>query len=299
MEKKVECGILNVLKPPGMTSFDVVAYLRGVFKTKKIGHTGTLDPAAVGVLPICVGNATRAIDFIINKNKSYRAELTLGTVTDTQDSYGNIIKEYEVKADKQKIYDTVMSFVGTYAQVPPMYSAVRVNGKKLYELARKGITVERNSRDVQIHSINVIDINNHKIIFDVTCSKGTYIRTLCSDIGERLGCGGHMSFLIRTRSGCFDIDSALTIEDIKDFSANGSLYDRLIKVDQAFSDFKDIVVTENEEKRLLNGVPINICSNDFKNGELVRVYNRLREFIALGEITTRQGCLFLKTRKLF
>jgi len=160
-------GILNVLKPPGMTSFDVVAYLRGILKIKKIGHTGTLDPGAAGVLPVCTGKATKAIEYLSDKDKVYRAELLLGVSTDTQDSYGEVIREQEVKASVEDIEKVIKSFEGDYSQLPPMYSAVKMNGKKLYELARSGIEVERTPRKVKIHFINILSIRGNRVVFDV------------------------------------------------------------------------------------------------------------------------------------
>jgi tRNA pseudouridine55 synthase len=201
-----------------MTSFDVVSYLRGVLKTKKIGHAGTLDPIAAGVLPIFVGKATKAIEFVMGEDKLYRAELTLGVGTDTQDSSGRVISKSKVEASDESIAEAVRSFTGVYSQLPPMFSALKVNGKKLYEMARKGIEVERRPREVEIHSIDIIEINRNKddvtVLFDVHCSKGTYIRTLCYDIGEKLGCGGHMSFLLRKRAGIFNIESSVVLEKI-------------------------------------------------------------------------------------
>jgi len=256
-------GILNVLKPPGMTSFDVVAYLRSLFKVKKVGHTGTLDPAAAGVLPVCIGSATKASEFIMGQSKLYRVELILGLGTDTQDLTGRITNLHGVDASFEQIRDIIKGFRGSYMQIPPMYSALKVDGKKLYDLARKGITVERKPREVEIFSIEILDMKRDsfkpevifcrkypsgyenglravsagfqyplvKVILDVECSKGTYIRTLCADIGERLGCGGCMSFLVRLKTGFFHISDSLTLEEIRDLHQNGRLMDNLVKVD--------------------------------------------------------------------
>jgi tRNA pseudouridine55 synthase len=210
-------GIINVLKPPGMTSFDVVAVLRGLTRIRRIGHAGTLDPLAAGVLPVCIGSATKAIEFLMDKDKRYIAELTLGLTTDTQDTTGTIISRKEPDAGDQEIAAAVSSFEGKYLQVPPMHSAVRVGGKRLYELAREGVEIERQQREVEIFSIKVLDINRSdgcRVLLDIHCSKGTYIRTLCADIGDALGCGGCMSFLLRKRAGPFDISDAFTLEDL-------------------------------------------------------------------------------------
>ena len=213
-------GIININKPAGMTSHDVVYRLRKLFGIKKIGHTGTLDPDATGVLPMCIGKATRTSDMLTATDKRYTAEVTLGAATDTQDSSGKVIKSADVKdfgITEAKILDTLNEFVGEISQTPPMYSAIKVNGKKLYELAREGKEVERKPRIVTVYSIEPLgfDLENNKFTIDVSCSKGTYIRTLCNDIGEKLGCFAHMSSLKRTASGRFTIDDSYTLEEVE------------------------------------------------------------------------------------
>ncbi|HHW32311.1 MAG TPA: tRNA pseudouridine(55) synthase TruB [Clostridiaceae bacterium] len=292
-------GIINVLKPPGMTSFDVVSYLRGLLKQRKIGHTGTLDPGAVGVLPICFGSATKAIDYIMNKNKIYRVELTLGTETDTQDSFGNVINTCEVKVSEQDIINVINSFKGKYLQVPPMYSAIKVNGKKLYELARKGVEIDRNPREVEIYKIEIIRQSKGRVLFDVSCSKGTYMRTLCSDIGKKLGCGAHMSFLVRMAVGNMHIYSALTLEDILYFYKTKQLDSKIIKIDSVLEEYKPVMLNSFEERKFSNGAAAKICGNFFKTGELVRVYSTDNKFIALGEIVNSQKGVFVKVKKFF
>lgn len=293
-------GILNVLKPPGMTSFDVVAFLRGVLKTKKIGHAGTLDPGAVGVLPVFINKATGAIEFSVEKDKIYRAELTLGISTDTQDSTGEMLERRDVNVSEKEIIEAVDSFTGVIDQIPPMYSAIKQDGVKLYDLARSGITVERKPRQVEIYSINVINISEgRKVLFDVACSKGTYIRTLCADIGDRLGCGGHMSFLIRLRSGMFDIRSAFTLEEIKHLADESKLEDILVSIEEIFKAMPRIDLGERETARFLNGVFIPVEKAYLKQKDLVRVYNGEGTFIALGEIITRENRLLLKSKKSF
>lgn len=301
-------GILNILKPAGMTSFDVVGFLRKAAGQKKIGHTGTLDPSAVGVLPICLGNATKAIEFMIDKDKVYRAELTLGTATDTQDSSGNVIFAKEVDADNDKIIKTIMEFAGEIQQLPPMYSAIKVGGRKLYELAREGEVIEREPRPITIFRIDVVRIwdedtdginKTKKVLFDVHCSKGTYIRTLCHDIGESLGCGGHMSFLVRTRAGKYDIDSALTLEEIKELAERKELNNALIPVESVFSDYETIVLNESDLFKYNNGVWLNNATlSAFKNS-LISVYSTNGDFIGIGEIFNNGQADYLRSKKFF
>jgi len=292
-------GILNILKPPGMTSFDVVAYLRGLLKQKKIGHTGTLDPGAVGVLPVCIGKATKTIEYLTDKDKAYRAELTLGIVTDTQDSYGEVLKVCEVGFTPDQIHSAIMSFVGSYSQIPPMYSAVKVEGRKLYELAREGITIKRKARNVSIYSIDIIEIKDNKAIFDVVCSKGTYIRTLCSDIGEKLGCGGHMSFLVRTRAGRFELSDSLTLEEICGFSKDRSIDCKLLAIEHVFEDFERIDLNDYETKKLVNGAYVTLRLGAFKKGSMFRAYDVNGKFIGISEVLSRKGSLLLKMKKQF
>ncbi|MCR4434587.1 MAG: tRNA pseudouridine(55) synthase TruB [Clostridiales bacterium] len=300
-------GILNVLKPPGMTSFDVVGYLRKVLKIRKIGHTGTLDPEVAGVLPICIGKATKAMEFMVEKDKVYRAELTLGTVTDTQDSTGKAIQTFAVTASEESIREAVNSFTGKYRQVPPMYSAVKVNGKKLYELARSGITIEREPREVEIYSINILYVGRdpdkdiggkNRVLFDVHCSKGTYVRTLCADIGEKLGCGGHMSFLLRLKSGIFDISDAITLDEIRSLAENGLLNEKLINAEAVFENLRRIELDQQSERKFLNGQYVK-CPKNCTAGETVRVYDSRGTFLALGEIKQVEDHMRLKSKKLF
>ena len=193
-------GIINVYKEKGFTSHDVVAKLRGIVGQKKIGHTGTLDPDATGVLPVCLGKATKLCDLLTDKNKTYEAVLLLGKTTDTQDITGEVLEEKSTEAlTEEKVREAIEGFIGDYEQIPPMYSALKVNGKKLYELAREGKVIERKARPVKILDIQILEIDLPKVRMEVSCSKGTYIRTLCHDIGEKLGCGGCMESLILTR----------------------------------------------------------------------------------------------------
>ena len=214
-------GIVNVYKEAGFTSFDVVAKLRGVFGQKKIGHTGTLDPEAVGVLPVCLGNGTKLCDVLTDKSKEYLAVMKLGERTDTQDATGEILEKKPVEVSDSEIEATVNSFIGDYNQIPSMYSALKQNGKKLYELARAGIEVERKPRLVNISSIVIEKIELPFVTMRVNCSKGTYIRTLCDDIGASLGCGALMQSLTRTRVGVYKIENALKISDLQELKNAG------------------------------------------------------------------------------
>ena len=312
-------GILNVLKPAGMTSFDVVGFLRKVSRQKKIGHTGTLDPSAVGVLPVCFGNATRAIEFMIDKDKVYRAELTLGAATDTQDSSGKVIFTGSPEVGDSRIAEAVMSFKGEIQQLPPMYSAIKIDGKKLYQLARQGETVERQPRKINIYDIKIIriwdepaDIQDRyaevrtvvngcakKVLFDVHCSKGTYIRTLCHDIGEKLGCGGHMYFLVRTKAGKYDLDSALTLEQIRALAEEKRLEESLLPAETVFEEFDRIRLDQKETFKYKNGVWIEVDLKGYDSKPLKRVYDNDGIFLGIGEIFNNQDTLCLKSKKFF
>lgn len=249
-------GIINVYKEPGFTSHDVVAKLRGILHMKKIGHTGTLDPDAQGVLPVCVGRATKLCGMITDWGKTYEAVMLLGRKTDTQDISGNIVEQRRVSVDERMVLEAATSFVGGYEQIPPMYSALKHNGKKLYELARQGIEVERKPRHVNIDFIRINEMNledeEKTVTFTVSCSKGTYIRTLINDIGEKLGCGACMVKLIRTRVGQFVIDESLTLNQISALVLKGTVEDYIISADELF-DYPKLVVREEYNKLLYNG----------------------------------------------
>ena len=271
-------GILNVYKEPGFTSFDVVAKLRGICKQKKIGHTGTLDPDASGVLPVCLGNATKLCDFLTDKTKEYRAKLLLGCVTDTQDTTGKILEEHPLTADEERVKEVILSFVGHYDQIPPMYSALKVNGQKLCDLARAGKEVERKSRPITIFSIDIEKIELPYVTMRVSCSKGTYIRTLCHDIGQKLGCGGTMANLVRTRSGQFMIEDALHLSQIEERAKIGTLESILLPVDAVFEDLPKAVVKQEGELLVRNGNPLEkrhlfIEQKSWQDGEQIRVYD--------------------------
>ncbi len=248
-------GVINVYKEAGYTSHDVVAKLRGILKQKKIGHTGTLDPDATGVLPVCLGNGTKLCDMLTDKDKTYEAVMLLGTTTDTQDTSGTILTEKEVLVSEEEVYNAIKSFVGGYDQIPPMYSALKVNGKKLYELAREGKVVERKSRPVQIYDIIVNEINLKEKLVSITvhCSKGTYIRTLCHDIGDKLGCGGCMSNLKRTKVSTFSLKDSLTLSEIETLAREGRIMSAVIPVDMLFSHYDAVIIKEDASRLIYNG----------------------------------------------
>lgn len=278
-------GILNVYKEAGYTSHDVVAKLRGICRQKKIGHTGTLDPEAVGVLPVCLGSGTKLCDMLTDKSKEYEAVLLLGQVTDTQDVTGTVLEEHEVTVDEEQAVEAIRSFVGAYEQIPPMYSALKVNGKRLYELARAGKEVERKGRPVEIHSIEILSVSLPEITFRVACSKGTYIRTLCHDIGQKLGCGGTMKSLKRTRVGIFTIDGALKLSRLEELAAQGLLEEKVIPVEAMFTELPALTVKDAFARLIENG-------NAFYPGQAeesvrtpdggqVRVYDRKGRFYGI------------------
>lgn len=249
-------GLLNVYKERGFTSHDVVAKLRGILKQKKIGHTGTLDPEAEGVLPICLGKATKVCGLLTDKDKEYRAVLLLGRETDTQDVFGRVLGEQAVDVDEPAVREAVMGFVGEYDQIPPMYSALKVGGKKLYELARQGKEVERQPRRVCIYGITIEQVELPRVTMAVRCSKGTYIRTLCHDIGRVLGCGGCMERLVRTRVADFSLEEAKTLGQIEAMREAGTLGTAVTPVDALFSFYPALFAAECARKRLYNGNPM-------------------------------------------
>lgn len=249
-------GILNIYKEPGFTSHDVVAKLRGIIKQKKIGHTGTLDPQATGVLPVCLGKATKLCDMLTDTKKEYRASFRLGLKTDTEDIWGTVTEESEADVSEKQVKDAVFSFVGEYEQVPPMYSALKVGGKKLYELAREGRVIERKTRPVTIFEINDLRIDLPDIHMTVVCSKGTYIRSLGRDIGEKLGCGACMTALERTAASGFYKSGSHTLEEIEELMRQGRIMEAVIPPDQIFSGFPERTVKKQYAKILYNGNPL-------------------------------------------
>lgn len=249
----MKSGIINVYKEAGFTSFDVVAKMRGILHIKKIGHTGTLDPDATGVLPICIGRATKVCDFLTDRDKTYRAVMRLGITTDTLDLSGATLSTQEVHVTEDEIRSVIASFVGEINQVPPMYSALKVNGQKLCDLARKGQMIERKPRPVTIYSIQVTDISLPDVTMEVHCSKGTYIRTLCDDIGRELACGAALASLERTQAAGFYIEDTHTLCEIEKLVRDGSLDSILYPLDSIFSEYPKVIAKESQSKVLRNG----------------------------------------------
>lgn len=278
-------GVINIRKEAGFTSHDVVAKMRGICGQKKIGHTGTLDPEATGVLPVCLGNGTKLCDMLTDKDKEYVAELLLGTVTDTQDMTGGILNTHPVTVSEEQVREAVLGFVGEYDQIPPMYSALKVNGKKLYELARAGKEVERKARKVNIIEIEILQIQIPVVKMRVACSKGTYIRTLCADIGDRLGCGGCMQSLIRTRVGNFALEDAITLAELQESKDAGRLEEAVISVDSVFADLPALHVVEKWQKLLENGNSFyanqTVEGKTYPAGEWVRIYRADNSFVGI------------------
>lgn len=279
-------GIINVYKEKGFTSHDVVAKLRGIVGQKKIGHTGTLDPDATGVLPVCLGKATKLCDLLTDKNKTYEAVLLLGKTTDTQDITGEVLEEKSTEAlTEEKVREAIEGFIGDYEQIPPMYSALKVNGKKLYELAREGKVIERKARPVKILDIQILEIDLPKVRMEVSCSKGTYIRTLCHDIGKKLGCGGCMESLIRTRVSTFRIEDAKTLDEIETLKQEGKLAELLVPIDAMFPFYPKITVKDDWKAFAKNGNPLDLkmlkeaCGQDEETQ--VRLYDESGKFIAI------------------
>lgn len=282
-------GIINVLKAPGMTSFDVVAQIRRLMKEKKVGHTGTLDPDAVGVLPVCLGRATRMVDLLGDDHKFYRGEITLGTDTDTQDSTGTVLQRREVGAiSEERIREVLAGFTGRIQQIPPMVSALKHQGKRLYELAREGIEIERQPREVEIFKLTILRIDLPKIWIDVECSKGTYIRTLAYDTGQALGTGAHLSYLIRTGTGEFTLADSVTLEELQQAQATGQGGQFLLPVDYGIRSLPKVLVNQVAEKKALNGAPLKRedCQefpDHVEQGDRVRLYTSTG-FVAICEI---------------
>lgn len=246
-------GIIIIQKEAGYTSHDVVAKMRGICKQKKIGHTGTLDPQATGVLPVCLGSGTKLCDMLTDKDKEYVAELLLGVETDTQDTTGQVLQNHPVEVSEEAVRKAILSFQGIYHQIPPMYSALKVDGKKLYELARAGKEVERKAREVQIQEIEILEMNLPVVKFRVACSKGTYIRTLCADIGTKLGCGGTMQSLQRTRVGSFTLEKAVTLTQLESLRDENRIEEILFSVDSAFACCPKLHVRQEFCKLIDNG----------------------------------------------
>lgn len=283
-------GILIVNKPSGWTSQDVVSKLRGALHEKRIGHGGTLDPMATGVLPVFVGRATRGVEFFEAAEKEYIAGLKLGITTDTEDTTGNILQQHPVNISKEALEQVLQGFLGEIEQIPPMYSAIKIGGQKLYELARKGQSVERKPRKITIFELELLDGAADSWRIRVRCSKGTYVRTLCKDIGERLGCGGCMESLVRTKAGVYTLGEAVDLQEFLSRSEENRL-SALRGVDTMFSGLPRVLAGEKQEQLIRNGASYRTSLED---GEY-RVYNENHEFLMLGKAENGQ----MKTVKSF
>lgn len=277
-------GIINIYKEKGFTSHDVVAKARGILKQKKIGHTGTLDPDAVGVLPLCVGKATKVVNYLTDANKCYEAEVILGQTTTTEDASGEVLETQEVNVTQEQVEEVIKTFIGKYIQTPPMYSAIKVNGVRLYELARQGIVIDRPSREVTIYDCKIIEpLQGNRFKIRVHCSKGTYIRTLCTDIGRKLQCGAHMGSLIRTQVGQYHIEDSITLKELE---AIGNIETVLWSIESVFEHYPSVVVQESYNKALYNGNPLPLDAiKGVKEGlNTLRVYNKDQEFIGIYKV---------------
>ncbi len=294
-------GIINIYKESGYTSHDVVAKLRGILKQKKVGHTGTLDPEATGVLPVCLGSATKLCDMITDTSKEYEVKMQLGITTDTLDLSGTISSRSEVTVSEKEVEKTMLRFVGGYDQIPPMYSALKVNGKKLYELAREGKEIERKPRRVELPYIKILEMELPYVHYVVGCSKGTYIRSLCADIGEQLGCGAAMAELKRTKVGNFFVEESITLDQTAQYAAEGRLEQYVFASDRIVIGWNGATVKPKAERFLLNGNKLYFSQLDMENGaacftegDLLRVYmlesEEQRELKAVYQYICEENC---------
>ena len=285
-------GILNVNKPTAWTSHDVVAKLRGLLKGQKVGHAGTLDPSATGVLPVLVGRATRIAEYLMDWDKEYRAVLRLGEATDTQDATGAVLSRHPTDGlTEEAIRSAIARFQGPLSQMPPMYSAVKVGGTPLYKAARAGRTVTRRAREINVHGIEVLGVSGPDVSLLIHCSKGTYVRTLCADIGEALGVGGHLLALERTRAGPLTIEHALTIEEIRSRLSLGRLDEDFLSLDAALDGLSAVVLDEATAARVLHGVPVPFeagHADSLPAGTAVRLKDPSGRLLALGKVAARE-----------
>ncbi len=290
-------GILNVFKPPGMTSHDVINYLRRTLKEKKAGHTGTLDPGVAGVLAVCLGKATRIIEYLEDNVKRYRAEVTFGCSTDTQDGYGKVLNKRDASAlSWQEAEETLLAFKGVQQQLPPMVSAIKIKGKKLYDLAREGLEVERRPRPIEIFDIKIIrhrgfGTPSPSLLFDITCSRGTYVRTICHDLGEKVGFGGYMSFLARTGSGRFYLEDSLLLEQIVELYQQGLLHKKMMSIGTALP-FEEVWVHDNAVKSVQHGNTVyepGVMQQpaELREAQLVKLMNPKAGCLAVARVSVR------------
>ena len=287
-------GIVIVNKDKGYTSHDVVNVIRKIFGTRKVGHTGTLDPDATGVLPICIGKGTKLADMLTFSDKCYKARVRLGITTDTQDISGEILSQSDVNVTEDELFDAIKKHTGEIMQIPPMYSAIKINGQKLCDLARKGIEVERKPRKVTIYSAEFDSFNGLEFNLTVSCSKGTYIRTLCDDIGKFLGCGGVMTELQRTKSSVFSIENSYTLDELKQ-KTEDELKSILMPVDSVFLNYPEMHIDDNLKKRITNGA---LCFVKCSEGTY-RIYDKENNFLCLAEVKEENGKKNLKSIKTF
>lgn len=297
-------GLILINKPKGFTSFDVVAVMRKLAKQKKAGHTGTLDPNATGVLPILLGSATKAQDLIVNHDKTYIADFKLGLTTDTLDIWGNVTAEYESNADGDSIKNVLRNFVGEIEQIPPMFSAVQKDGKRLYDLARQGIEIERESRKVTVYDIELLNFDNktRSGSFKIACSKGTYVRTVIDDMGKQLGTGAVMTGLQRIEACGFSIDECITLDEAKSLAESEKLETALHSVESLFKSYDGIKISSAQTKRFSNGGALDLARTRLKkgnpdDGKIFRVSDNENNFIGLGKVDTEKS--ELKIYKLF
>lgn len=253
-------GILPVKKPAGFTSFDVIGKLRGVVKTRKIGHSGTLDPMATGVLPLFFGGATKCCDFLPNEDKRYVADIKFGIVTDTQDTTGRVLKESESRVTEGEFAEVMSGFIGKQMQTPPMFSAVKINGRPLYDLAREGKVVERAQKEIEVYDIKLLEFDEHAQTarIEVFCGKGTFIRTLINDMGEKLGCGASMSALERTMAAGFELSECFTISEIEEMMEKGNFEEHLIPIERLYENLPKIVLGDFDKRLYRSGVPLEL-----------------------------------------
>ena len=288
-------GIINVHKEAGFTSHDVVAKLRGILKQKKIGHTGTLDPDATGVLPVCLGNGTKLCDMLTDKSKEYETVMLLGIATDTEDISGTVIDEKEINVTEKQVKEAIESFTGEYSQIPPMYSALKVNGQKLCDLARKGVVIERTPRPVVIHEIEILEMKLPRVRMRIHCSKGTYIRSLCRDIGAKLGCGACMEELKRTRVGIFETDNSYTLNQIEKLVNEGRIEEIITGTEYMF-DYPKLVLREQDDYLVKNG-------NMFRSKEYPKIEDLCKVYLSNGIFAGIYGydeeSGFYKPKKMF
>lgn len=300
MEKEY-CGVILVNKHKGVTSHDIVFKIRRLYGTKKVGHTGTLDPLATGVLPVLIGRGAKAAEYLLSENKEYRAEITLGLTSDTEDITGNILSKSDTLPTKEELFEAITHFEGEIEQIPPMYSALKVDGKKLVDLARQGINVERQARKIKIFKITPRVIDEQRGVYEllVSCSKGTYIRTLCADIGAFLGCGAVMSELERTKSGDFKIECAHTMSELEEMSAE-EREGLILPIESLFTEASEVVLSDFYARLCRSGCEIyqKKIKTSYNVDEFVRISDK-NGFFALGQVKSYPDGTAIKAVKLF